>query len=149
MNINLTDNEAVYVHHLLQILPLLNSAIVTSEAKQNLIQQAVEDENLKCIAQRFELELRSNANQLDSAANLPEAEFDLAATLDRLIEQQRSCDYERGWVLFQLQDEEAIGFAIDFAALTQEQWKLIADKLGFRPGWAWHQHQTYSKLGEG
>jgi len=67
-----------------------------------------------------------------------EAELDLAATIDRLLEQQRDRGYARGWVLFQLEKE------IAFATLTQEQWEAIDEELEFDPGWAWHQHQKYS-----
>lgn len=144
MNFEITTSELIQLHSLLETLPVLVSATVPTAVKQNLIQDAAGDEKLKSIASKAHLQLEvlrqkqeQNSQAVDLEAIEP-SEFNLEATLKRLIEQQQSCSYERGWVLFRLEE------ATDFAKLTQEQWFTIAEELGFQRGWAWHQYEKHS-----
>lgn len=145
MNVNLTNMQAIRLHSLLETLPLLISSMVSPTAKQELLNNAAQDEMLKDVAAKLHTELITLKVLQDQTLSegesiLTEADkVDLEATLKKLVSEQEICGYERGWVLYQLEDE------IDFTTLTQQQWKTIAVELDFQSGWAWHQHQKHFK----
>lgn len=62
---------------------------------------------------------------------------DFSAELNKLIGIQKNSGFQPGWVLYELEKK------FDFAKLTAEQWELIADELGYSPGWAYYRHQEY------
>jgi superfamily II DNA or RNA helicase len=55
------------------------------------------------------------------------------AEIQKIIEEQKRRGFQRGWVYYRLRE---IAPAMD---LSLSDWREISRRLGYKPGWGWHQ----------
>ena len=79
-------------------------------------------------------EIMGDLEEIDLTLNPWAVEF-----IDRLVENQQTAGKKPGWVYYRaIEDPRAKDFSLS-------DWRYLAGKLNYKPGWGWHKYQEVQK----